>query len=110
LSIPADAQLYYIAHDKSTRVKAAGLKTVEETMRLAGISSITVPANILQELASRADAEMMRPEYSVILRGTKTVQDAPKQVSYINNKALYQEDFAKSCSGDALPRMKQVCL
>ncbi|KAJ6437364.1 LOW QUALITY PROTEIN: reverse transcriptase domain protein [Purpureocillium lavendulum] len=51
-----EAQAYYLARSRRTRVLAASLTSVDEVMQLAGVQHVTVAPGLLHELAARDDA------------------------------------------------------
>ena len=101
-------------HAHKTRVKAAGLLTVSEAKKLAGVSSVTVAPALLRTLAETqgGGAEAWReslffkdPEKKEAGAG---IGDSGPQQSFLNDETAYREAFARRYAGKGEAKTKQV--
>ncbi|KAL8873066.1 MAG: hypothetical protein Q9174_001404 [Haloplaca sp. 1 TL-2023] len=104
-------QAYYQQQNLATKVKAAGLLSVDEAKQLAGISSVTLAPDLLRELASTQELEDDLVKASIFKGDKKSVVgEDTNTASYLDDETQYREAFAKSSNGKGEWRMKQVDL
>ena len=107
-----EAQEYYERHAYKTRVKAAGLLTVSEAKKLAGVSSVTVAPALLHTLAeTQGDAAEAWRESLFFKDPEKKETDAAiggLQQTFLNDETAYREAFARRYAGKGETKTKQV--
>ncbi|KAL8967159.1 MAG: hypothetical protein Q9183_003044 [Haloplaca sp. 2 TL-2023] len=104
-----EIQQYYQQHGLATKVKAAGLLSIDEAKQLAGIAAVTLAPDLLRELASTHELEDDLVKASIFKENTKSLvgQDTG-MASYMDDETKYREAFAKSIHGKGEWRMKQA--
>ncbi|KAL9125935.1 MAG: hypothetical protein Q9217_004930 [Psora testacea] len=102
------AQQYYERHSYPTRMKVAGLLTVDHAMRLAGSSSMTIAPALLRELSGTNEAEAEVASRSLFKKGAKAQEQVTERVSFIDDEIKYREAFVKSDSGKGEGKTAQV--
>ena len=109
LILNQEIQQYYQQHDLATKVKAAGLLSIDEAKQLAGIASVTLAPDLLRELASTHELEDDLVKASIFKGDKKSwVGQDTGMTSYMDDETKYREAFAKSSHGKGEWRMKQV--
>ena len=106
-----EAQGYYERHSHKTRVKAAGLLTVAEAKKLAGVASLTIAPALLHTLAETKEEEAEASRDSLFTNNPEKAEvenGYPKPQSFLNNEMAYREAFAKRYSGKGEAKTKQV--
>jgi len=91
------AQTYYKMFSYKTRVKAAGLLSVDEAMRLAGIDSLTVAPDLLRTLSKTEESASNVAAMSVFEQDAQAIQI--ERMSFVNDEVRFREAFAKSDDG-----------
>lgn len=98
------AQQYYKQHGIPTKVKSCAFMTTEEIISMAGVDAMTLPAEVLEELASTTDLEQNLEARSVF---HASAQDLPLHTarltreSYINDKAKFMRVHTTNGRGKA---------
>ena len=108
-----EAQEYYERHAYKTKVKAAGLLTVSEAKKLAGVASVTVAPALLHTLAETQGtaAEAWRESLFFKDPEKKKETDAAiggSQQTFLNDETAYREAFARRYAGKGESKTKQV--
>lgn len=92
-------------------MKAAGLLTISEAKKLAGVDSLTIAPDLLRTLAKTPGDEtevscdsLFAPKAEAADRTNGHAE--PK--SFLNNEIAYREGFAKSYGGKGEAKTKQV--
>lgn len=101
-------QEYYKQHSRSTRVKVAGLLTMDQAIRLAGAQTMTIAPAVLRELSQSQDEEASLASKSLY----RKQDDKPQKqdlASYTNDEVGWREAFMKSDHGKGAVKTKQVC-
>ncbi|KAI0517550.1 hypothetical protein F5B22DRAFT_603353 [Xylaria bambusicola] len=107
LNVPLEAQKYYQTYSYSTRVKAAGLNSVEEVLRLSGVEAITIPADVLKTLATtEADEESLKKKS--IFNTTEYQTLHLEKVSFIDDEDKYRKAFGERDNGKGQERTTQA--
>ncbi|KAF4506950.1 hypothetical protein G6O67_005631 [Ophiocordyceps sinensis] len=98
LDLVSRAQQYYRQHGIPTKVKACALMTTDEIISLAGVDAMTLPAEVLRELASLTDSQEGLEARSVF-RGAAP---APvPRLSYMDDEAGFLRAFTANGRGKA---------
>ena len=114
-----EAQRYYERHAPKTRVKAAGLLTVSEAKKLAGVSSVTVAPALLRTLAETQGDGAAAWRESLFFKDPLEGKDAgagigdfsgPHRQSFLDDEKGYREAFALRDAGKGEAKTKQVSL
>ena len=94
-------------------MKAAGLLTVLEAKKLAGVSSLTIAPGLLRTLAE-TDEEAAEASRESMFTGNAENQDGEKgyteSKSFLNNEVAFREAFARSYDGKGESKTKEVSL
>ncbi|KAI0815549.1 hypothetical protein GGR55DRAFT_675166 [Xylaria sp. FL0064] len=107
LNVSLEAQKYYQTHSYPTRVKAAGLNSVEEVLLLSGVEAITIPAKVLKSLATtEADEETLKKKS--LFNTTEYQTLYLEKVSFIDDENKYREAFGKRNNGKGQERTTQA--
>ncbi|KAL9103487.1 MAG: hypothetical protein Q9163_001483 [Psora crenata] len=101
------AQGYLKEHSYDTRVKVAGLLTVDQAMCLAGSSSMTVAPTLLRELFDTHDTKAALASRSLFQEKVKAQEQGVERISFINDETKYREAFAKSNDGKGAAKTAQ---
>ena len=102
-------QRYYQKHSCGTRVKAAGLLSVDEAMQLAGIDSMTVAPDLLRTLSKTEEPESEVADLSAFKSSYKLPQDLAEPLTFINDETKYRRAFAESEISKGPAKTAQVC-
>ena len=91
------AQTYYTQHGLATRVKACAATSIEQILRLVGVHAHTIDPVHLDVMAVqwRSEAELR----ALSLFGQTQRSQYDGSLSYGNDKARFQRDFAASGAG-----------
>ena len=101
-------QKYYEKHSCGTRVKAAGLLSVDEAMQLAGIDSMTVAPDLLRTLSKTEEPENEVTGLSVFKSSYKLPQDLGEPLNFINDESKFRRAFAESEKSKGPAKTAQV--
>lgn len=101
-------QRYYEQHSYTTRVKAAGLLSVDEAMKLAGVASLTIAPDLLQILSKTEEQESELVGRSLFVEGTKIQDQETEHKTFIDDETEYRRAFAESESGKGQVKTAQV--
>ena len=94
-----EIQQYYKKHSYPTKVKAAGLLSVDEAKALAGVSSVTVAPDLLRTL-DRTPATGNDIEKSSLFRqGTVVDEGLLARKTYVKDEQGWRDAFARSYGG-----------
>ena len=96
------AQMYYKKHSYPTRVKAAGLLSRDEAMRLAGIDSMTLAPDLLRTLSQTKEPEASVAHLSVFKEIIDDSEQGIERMTFIDDEIKYREAFAKTVQRIAL--------
>ena len=102
-------QRYYESQQCATRVKVAGLLTVDQAIRLAGAHSMTFAPSLLQELSESQAAEIEIQEKSLFKKSAINGVPEPEPLTYIDDEAKWREAFSNSDHGKGTVKTMQVC-
>lgn len=102
------AQRYFEQHSYATRVKAAGLLSVDEAIKLAGIASLTIAPDLLRTLSKTEEQESQLVERSLVFERTKVGEQETQYNTFIDNETGYREAFAESEGGKGQVKTAQV--
>ena len=94
-------------------MKAAGLLTVAEAKKLAGVASMTIAPALLHTLAETQEVEAEASRDSLFAKNPDDVHGKDghsKPQSFLNNEMAYREAFARSYAGKGEAKTKQVSL
>ncbi|KJZ75321.1 hypothetical protein HIM_05247 [Hirsutella minnesotensis 3608] len=101
LNLIVQAQRYFKQHGISTKVKSCAFMTSEEIICMAGVDAMTLPAEVLQELASMSDLQESLEAKSVFLGSENGLSAKPTRLSYINDRTGFLRAFATNGRGKA---------
>ncbi len=102
-------QKYYNKHSYKTRVKAAGLLSVEEAMQLAGIDSMTVAPDLLRTLSKKEEPENDVAGLSVFKNSYNFPSNLLEPITFINDESKYRKAFAETEKTKGPMKTAQVC-
>ena len=102
------AQRYYEQHSYATRVKAAGLLSVDEAMKLAGVASLTVAPDLLRTLSKTEEQESELVDRSLFVERTKIKDQETEYNTFIDDETGYRKAFAESEGGKGQVKTAQV--
>ena len=116
LTLCFEAQEYYERHAHKTRVKAAGLLTVSEAKKLAGVSSVTVAPALLRTLAETQGDGAAAWRESLFFKekdpgdaeGARSEDSGGARQSFLNDEKGYREAFTRRYTGKGETKTKQV--
>ena len=92
-------------------MKAAGLLTVMEAKKLAGVSSVTIAPTLLRTLSETCEEEAEASGDSIFTRNPKREDGERRYLetkSFLDNEVAFREAFAKGYGGKGEARTKQV--
>ncbi|KAL2043781.1 hypothetical protein N7G274_003300 [Stereocaulon virgatum] len=92
-------QQYYERYSYRTRVKAAGLLTADEAMRLAGVTSLTLAPALVHTLSKSEDSKKEVEALSLFKQGSESQGQASERLSLIDDEIKFRTAFAKSEGG-----------
>lgn len=108
LTLCHEIQRYYETHKYSTRVKAAGMLSVEEVKILAGVASMTIAPGLLRTLAVTELVEKDAEESSMFREdNTVDVSELGKK-TYIEDEKGWREAYANSYGGKGQWKTNEV--
>ncbi|KAK3172570.1 hypothetical protein OEA41_005894 [Lepraria neglecta] len=99
LPLCVQAQRYFEQHSYVTRVKAAGLLSVDEAVKLAGVASLTIAPNLLHTLSKSEELESQLADRSLFQEKAMLEGQAVEHTTFIDDEAKFREAFAKSAGG-----------
>ena len=99
------AQRYYQQYSYPTHVKACSLLSVDEVMRLAGVSALTLTPNLLEALSAAHQPEAVLTERSMF-GDSKTSGHPIERLNYIDYEANFRSVFN---NGKGQVQTIQVC-
>jgi len=107
LDLCVKAQRYFETYSYKTRVKACSLINVEEILMLAGVSALTLPPPLLEDLQT-ADSDETLSELSLF--ATKIVQNEPEleRFSFLDDEKKFREKFSKNEDGKGKLKTEQA--
>ena len=108
LPLCVNAQRYYERHSYQTRVKAAGLLSVDEAMQLAGVASLTVAPALLHLLADTKESQEEVTPRSLFKEKATAEEAEMEYKSFINDETKFREAFARRENGNGQVKTKQV--
>ncbi|KAK3167555.1 hypothetical protein OEA41_010682 [Lepraria neglecta] len=88
-------QQYYERHSYKTRVKAAGLLNVDEAMRLAGVTSLTLAPALIDTLSKSEEPEEKVVDLSLFKQETNSTGDEIERLSFLDDENKFRKTFAK---------------
>ncbi len=94
-------------------MKAAGLLTVVEAKKLAGVASLTIAPALLHTLAEtqEEEAEAWRDSmFAQTAEGADKTNGQSELKNFLNNEKAYREAYARSYGGKGETKTKQVSL
>ena len=100
--------MYYRKYSCKTRVKAAGLLSVDEAMRLAGIDSMTIAPDLLRTLSKREEPQIGIANLSVFKEHPNPSEQEAKRMTFIDDETAFREIFAKSDAHKGPAKTAQV--
>ena len=103
-----NAQRYYEINGYTTRVKVAGLLTIDQAVRLAGSSSMTVAPALLQELSETQRSEAEAVSQSLFLKPGIAQEHKLEHRAFIDDEKTYREAFANSNDGKGAMKTTKV--
>ena len=103
-----EIQRYYEQHSYTTRVKAAGLLSVDEAMKLAGVASLTIAPDLLRTLSTTEEQESELVDRSLFVETTKIQGQETEYKTYIDDETEYRRAFAESQGGKGQVKTAQV--
>ena len=101
-------QQYYERHSYKTRVKAAGLLNVDEAMRLAGVTSLTLAPALIDTLSKSEESEEKVMNLSLFKQETNSTEDEIERLSFLDDENKFRKTFAKSEGGKGQSKTAQV--
>lgn len=102
------SQRYFEQHSYATQVKAAGLLSADEAIKLAGIASLTIAPDLLRTLSKMEEQESQLADRSLFLERAKVEELEMEYKTFIDDESKYRESFAKSEGGMGQVKMAQV--
>ena len=102
------SQRYFEQHSYATRVKAAGLLSVDEAIKLAGIASLTIAPDLLRTLSKMEEQESQLADRSLFSERTKAGEQDIEYKTFIDDENKYREAFAQSEGGMGQVKTAQV--
>lgn len=101
-------QQHYEQHSYTTRVKAAGLLSVDEAMQLAGTASLTIAPDLLRTLSTTEEQEAELVDRSLFVDRTKINGQETEYKTFIDDETKYRRAFAESQDGKGQVKTAQV--
>ena len=102
LTLCHEIQGYYAKHGHSTKVKAAGLLSVEEAKALAGVTSMTVAPDLLRVLATTMIHTEEVEKLSLFREGNVSEEHKLARKTYVNDEKGWREAYRKEYDGKGL--------
>jgi len=104
-----EIQQYYERHNYDTKVKAAGLLSVEEAKALAGVTSMTVAPDLLRTLSITEANEANIDDMSLFRKSNTTEEARLERKSYIEDEKGWREAYEKAYDGKGRWKTDEVC-
>ena len=99
LALCHEIQQYYKMNQYPTKVKAAGLLTLDEAKALAGVTSMTVAPDLLRTLAATDVVGKDLDNLSLFLGENRSEEEKMKRMTYVEDEASWREAYAKAYKG-----------
>lgn len=111
LALCLEAQEYYRQNSYQTRVKAAGLLSIQEAKTLAGVDSMTIAPDLLRTLAA-SEAVVDDIEHVSLFTGKRRVLDEEQlqRQLYVQNEKGWREAYARAYDGKGQWKTNEVYL
>lgn len=109
LELCVEAQKYYKQQGYDTQVLAAGLLSIEEATKLAGVNHMTIAPDLLYKLSKTHESIEDARAMSLFIEAPEEKQ-AVERKSFIEDESRYVEAFEKSYGGKGKWKTKQVGL
>ena len=103
-----EIQQYYAYHSYPTKVKAAGLLSLEEAKALAGVTSMTVAPELLRTLSTIEVDEANIGEASLFRKGNNADKDRLERKTYKQDEQRWRQDFARAYNGKGQRKTEDV--
>ena len=104
-----EIQQYYERHNYHTKVKAAGLLTVEEAKALAGVTSMTVAPDLLRTLSVTEVNEANIDDVSLFRKSNKTEEARLERRSYVEDEKGWRKAYERAYDGKGRWKTDEVC-
>lgn len=99
LALCHEIQQYYRRNGYPTKVKAAGLLTLDEAKALAGVTSMTVAPDLLRTLVATDVVEKDVDSLSIFREENRSEEEKLEKMTYIEDEAGWREAYAKAYNG-----------
>ena len=96
-----EAQQYYRQHGIPTKIKSCAFMTTDEIICTAGVDAMTLPGEILEQLASMVDLQESLEARSAFINVTTKPSAPSPRLSYINDKVKYLRAYTTNGRGKA---------
>ncbi|KAL8785243.1 MAG: hypothetical protein Q9195_008716 [Heterodermia aff. obscurata] len=94
-----EIQQYYQKHQYPTKVKAAGLLSLDEAKALAGVATMTVAPDLLRTLATTRIDEKDVCELSLFRDDNKIEEKKLERKSYVYDEEGWRQAYAEAYDG-----------
>lgn len=101
-------QTYFERHSYATRVKAAALLSVDETMELAGVASVTIAPDLVRKLSEQEEAQTSLGERSLFTGEASAGGKDTERMTFLDDEAGFRKAFAQSEGGRGAVKTEQV--
>ncbi|KAL8809576.1 MAG: hypothetical protein Q9223_001839 [Gallowayella weberi] len=109
LDLCLEIQDYYQRHNLATRVKAAGLTSMDEAEKLAGVEAVTVAPHLLRSLSNVEESRTELISRSIFIENTVPPQGKVRdRETFVNDEKRYQERFIKTDNGRGSRRTREA--
>ena len=108
LALCDEIQQYYKMNQYPTKVKAAGLLTLDEAKALAGVTSMTVAPDLLRTLAATDVVGNDVESLSLFREENRSREEKMKRMTYIEDEAGWREAYAKAYEGKGQWKTNEV--
>lgn len=106
LRLCVQAQQFYKKRSISTKVKACATLSVDEILQLAGVDSLTIMSEDLQNLQKGTGCIRLVENQSLF--GDTSIPDDRDYPSYLDDESTYRLDFSRSGQGKGQYKLMQV--
>ncbi|KAL3417924.1 transaldolase [Phlyctema vagabunda] len=94
-----EAQRYFQKYSYQTSVKACSLISIDEVMMVAGVASVTIPADLLQALQVGEGSEENFKQLSLFSGSSEDGIDNIEKITFGNNRSKFDRAFSQNDNG-----------
>ena len=105
-----EIQQYYEKHQYSTKVKAAGLLSLDEAKALAGVTAVTVAPDLLRILATTPMDEKDVYRQSLFREDNRVEENRLERKTYVDDEEGWRQAYGQAYGGKGQWKTTEVGL